>query len=161
MGTAWDTELGTLLSDLSAVQGDVLQLLGQKRALLLASDLQGLAEMQPKEELLIARLKACLEQRARLLALAAEEGLPNDSIRSLTGALPRQQSAKLSREVHEASGRSRLLQHQSLTNWVVVQRSLLHLSQILEIIATGGRTQPTYGMGHSAAAGGVLVDQAA
>ncbi|MCU0373434.1 MAG: hypothetical protein MUE56_09370, partial [Ignavibacteria bacterium] len=29
----------------------------------------------------------------------------------------------------------RLLQHQSLTNWVLAQRSMLHLSQLLEIIA--------------------------
>ena len=47
----------------------------------------------------------------------------------------------------EAAERSRLLQHQSLTNWVLVQRSLLHLSQLIEIIATGGRPKPTYGNG--------------
>ena len=49
--------------------------------------------------------------------------------------------------IREAANRSQFLQHQSLTNWVVVQRSLLHLSQLIEIIATGGRPKPTYGKG--------------
>jgi hypothetical protein len=53
------------------------------------------------------------------------------------------------------------LQHQSLTNWVLVQRTLLHLSQLIEIIATGGRLKPTYGKGSDHQAGGALVDRAA
>ena len=48
----------------------------------------------------------------------------------------------------------RLLQHHSLTNWVLVQRTLIHLSQVLEIIATGGRLKPTYGKDDSADSGG-------
>jgi hypothetical protein len=62
--------------------------------------------------------------------------------------------------VDEARRRARLLQHQSLTNWVLVQRTLLHLSHVVEIIATGGRMQPTYGKGAPVSAGGILVDQA-
>jgi len=54
-----------------------------------------------------------------------------------------------------------LLQHHSLVNWVVIQRTLLHLSQMLEIIATGGRLQPTYGKGESSTASGTLMDWAA
>jgi hypothetical protein len=53
------------------------------------------------------------------------------------------------------------VQHHSLTNWVLVQRTLIHLSQMLEIIATGGRMKPTYGEGGRTDAGGSLVDQAA
>jgi hypothetical protein len=41
-----------------------------------------------------------------------------------------------------------------------VQRTVLHLSQMLEIIATGGRTQPTYGNSPRAHRGGSLIDQA-
>jgi hypothetical protein len=52
----------------------------------------------------------------------------------------------------------RLLQNQSITNWVLAQRSLLHVSQLLEIIATGGRLQPTYGEGETVNAVGSLQD---
>jgi hypothetical protein len=63
--------------------------------------------------------------------------------------------------MREAADRSRLLQHQSLTNWVLVQRTLLHLSQMIEIIATGGRPKPTYEKGPGSNSGGALVDRAA
>ena len=63
--------------------------------------------------------------------------------------------------MREATARMRLLQHHSLTNWVLVQRTLIHLSQMLEIIATGGRLKPTYGKDDSVNSGGFLVDQAA
>jgi hypothetical protein len=55
----------------------------------------------------------------------------------------------------------RLLQHQSLTNWVVAQRTVLHLSQMIEIIATGGKLKPTYGKSDAALARGALVDREA
>ena len=61
----------------------------------------------------------------------------------------------------EATARMRLLQHQSLANWVLAQRSLLHVSQLIEIIATGGRMQPTYGDKESVHARGSLVNQEA
>jgi hypothetical protein len=55
----------------------------------------------------------------------------------------------------------RLLQHQSLANWVLAQRVMLHLSQLLEIFATGGRLQPTYGRGEMPTSSGALVDREA
>jgi hypothetical protein len=66
----------------------------------------------------------------------------------------------LTPQVKKTAARARLLQHQALANWVLAQRTVLHLSQILEIIATGGRLQPTYGKENPIAAGGSLVDQA-
>ena len=54
----------------------------------------------------------------------------------------------------------RRLQLEHLKNWVIAQKSLLHVSQILEIVATGGKIQPTYGKSESSARG-ALVDQEA
>jgi hypothetical protein len=55
----------------------------------------------------------------------------------------------------------RLLHHQSLANWVLAQRTLLHIAQMLEIVATGGRLQPTYDPANVSSPGGALVDHAA
>jgi hypothetical protein len=63
--------------------------------------------------------------------------------------------------LRQASHRARLLQHHSLVNWVLVQKTLIHLSQLLEIIATGGRLQPTYQRDGTVQATGALVDRAA
>lgn len=161
MQTAWDVELAEFLADLTAVQDDTLKLLATKRQMLVESDADGLAELWEKDEEIIGRLQQCLTRREELLKMAADQGLPSDSIRSLAVALPKQQGDKISDKTNESICRARLLQHQSLTNWVIAQKTLIHLSQMIEIIATGGRLQPTYGRGNMTNAGGTLVDRAA
>ena len=105
-------------------------------------------------------MHACYQQRQLLLERAAEAGLPADSIRSLTQALATEKTQAFQGPRQEASHRSQLLRHQSLSQWVLMQRTVLHLSQMLEIIATGGRLQPTYGKDGSAPTSGSLMDQA-
>jgi flagellar biosynthesis/type III secretory pathway chaperone len=161
MRVSWEAELVRLLNQLSEVQTDLLALLSDKQELLRKGDGFGLNGLAEREEALAARLQACHEERAALLAQATTEGLPHDSLRSLAGALPRAERLRLTPQIDAAASRSRILRHQSLTNWVVVQRSLLHLTRMIEIIATGGRLQPTYGKGESAAEGGRMLDQAA
>jgi hypothetical protein len=161
MKTAWESELAEFLTDLSAVQAESLEILSRKRALLVAGNAGELAGLAERENALIERLQGCLDRRQQLLARAAEDGLPSDSIRSLSAALPSQQKRQLAGPLADAARRARLLEHQSLTNWVLVQRTLIHLSQMLEIIATGGRPKPTYEKGKSLDATGALVDRVA
>lgn len=157
---AWDSELASLLAELSDIQSELLEVLTDKRSRLLSADLEALRAMQSREAELVGRLQACHERRLALLARAADEGLPSANLTSLAAALPSEQRQHLTPQLREASARIRLLQHHSLTNWVLVQRTLLHLSQLLEIIATGGRLKPTYGKNDCAPTGGSLVDQA-
>jgi hypothetical protein len=157
----FDSQLGALLTELSEIQHELLSVLGEKRTLLMKVNPAGLAELQPREEALIERLKAAQQLRAELLQQAGEQGLPNRTVSELAAALPAQQRQHWTPKIREASSRSRLLQHQSLTNWVLVQRTLIHLSQLLEIIATGGRLCPTYGKGATPDTSGNLVDQEA
>jgi hypothetical protein len=163
MNDQWEFDIASLLAELTEVQTALLGLLSEKRQLLATSDHQALTAMAGREQQLIDRLKTCHERRQELLARAGAVGLPADSIDSLSRRLPAESRARVQASIHEAAGRSRLLQHQSLTNWVLVQRTLLHLSQLIEIIATGGRLKPTYGNGSEGvtAATGALVDQAA
>lgn len=158
---SWESELAALLAALSSSQDELLQLLTDKRDLLVRNDVEGLAAIQPREQQLIERLQNCHERRVQLLAQAAREGLPGDSIRALSAALPGGANPAMRDRIQQAQARSRLLQHHSLTNWVLVQRTLLHLSQMLEIIATGGRPQPTYGKGEPVNSSGSLLDHAA
>ncbi len=91
---------------------------------------------------------------------ASEQGLPAKSLGAIAESLPGESRNRLRGELRNAQRQSRLLQHQSLANWVLVQRSLLHLSQMMEIIATGGRMRPTYGREPVGHVGGALVDHA-
>jgi hypothetical protein len=160
MNDSWETDIAGLLAELADVQGALLAVLSEKRRLLAAADHAALSAIAGREQQLVARLQACHDRRQELLRRAHEEGLPSDSIRSLSAALPAEGRGRVQASIDEAAERSRFLQHQSLTNWVLVQRSLLHLSQLIEIIATGGRPQPTYGNGSERQNCGALVDRA-
>ena len=161
METAWETELADLLNELSSTQDELFDVLQQKRKFLMSADTAGMQSLQSRERDIVSRLEACQRQRAELLARGGQDGLPSDSVRSLAAALPNSARRELSKRVDDAARRASMLSHQSLTNWVLVQRSLIHLSQLLEIIATGGRPRPTYGKGESAPTSGSLVDRAA
>ena len=159
--TDWESELSAFLAELSSTQEELLAVLHEKRARLATPDLAGLAPLQAREEELSRRLHECHERRATLLATAHKQGLPSDSISKLASAMPAAQREGLGKRVKQSAAKMRLLEHQSLTNWVLAQRALLHVSQLLEIIATGGRMQPTYGDRESLLACGALVDQEA
>ena len=160
MNIHWDHELGELLSRLSTTQEQLLALLTTKHDLLLRRDHEALQRLLPEEEALCAELQSCHEHRQLLLERAHQQGLPSDSIQSLADALPEDHRRTLHDPLAEAHRRSRLLQHQSLTHWVVVQRTLLHLSQMLEVIATGGSNERTYGQEAVSESSGALMDQA-
>ena len=157
----WEGELAALLSELSSVQEELLEVLVQKRNLMIESDLDGMSQLQPREDSVAQRLQACHQRRSLLLQRAAEQGLVADNIRQLAASVGHSNRQQFGKQLQDVSARMRLLQHQGLTNWVLAQRTLLHLSQMLEIIATGGQLQPTYGKGDSAHARGSLVDRAA
>lgn len=161
MSDNWETEIGELLAELSDCQTALLDALHEKRRILATNDHAALTAIAEREEQLLVRLQACHERRQQLLTHAQATGFPADSIRALSDQLPPESRRRMQASIHEAGERSRLLQHQSLTNWVLVQRTLLHLSQMVEIIATGGRPRPTYGKGSERATSGAFVDRAA
>jgi hypothetical protein len=160
MDIQWESELTELLSRLSGTQERLLDLLSRKRNLLVQRDYRALADLAPAEQSLGAELEACHARRQELLAQASSAGLPADSIRSLSRALPAREARELREPLEDASRRSRLLRQQCFAQWVATQRTMLHLSHLIEIIATGGQPQPTYGKGGVSAAGGTLMDQA-
>lgn len=157
---SWESELASLLKQLSTAQHELLSLLSIKRDLIVRRDHEGLENLVVRESELAAELHACHQRRQELLKRADAEGLPSTSIEELTAALPRSTASALKAPVAEARQRAELIRHECLAQWVAVQRTVLHLSQLLEIIATGGRSQPTYGKGRVVERGGALIDQA-
>lgn len=158
---AWESELAGFMTDLSSIQDETLEVLTQKRECLAKINTDGLEELSGREQALMNRLQACLQRRTELLEQAELQGLPSTSIGALAKSLPLGKRGDLDRQVKQANGRTRLLQHHSLTNWVLAQRTLLHLSQMLEIIATGGKKRSTYSKEDPSESGGSLVDRVA
>jgi hypothetical protein len=160
----WEDAIGNLLAELSSVQEELLAVLAEKRERLGRVDVAGMTVLQAREQALCDRLQAAHARREELLAAAKREGLPADSVTSLakgvSSASPPQRE-KLRKDLAATESRMRLLQTNSLTNWVIAQRSLLHVSQLLEIVATGGRLQPTYGVGEGVYSRGGMIDHEA
>jgi flagellar biosynthesis/type III secretory pathway chaperone len=156
-----EAEISALLDELSSVQAELLEVLSEKRAALATANLPRLAELAPREEQVMSRLAECQDRRGTLLAAAHTEGYSADNVAKLATQAGGGKRSKLGSRVKESNARMRLLQHQSLANWVLAQRSLLHVSQLLEILATGGRMQPTYGDRESVHARGSLVNHEA
>jgi hypothetical protein len=151
--------LADLLQELSIVQEEVLGVLSEKRERMANRDVEGMTALQAREEEVSRRLAQCHERRQALLKQAAESGYEADSIDSLARRLPLNDPAEVRRQVRHSSTRMRVLQHQSLANWVLAQQSLLHLSQMFEILANGGRLKPTYEKSDPSFSGGSLVDR--
>jgi hypothetical protein len=156
----WDEELAALLADLSDVQQEILDYLAQKREFLCRGDMDGLADQQQREADLVVRLEACHDRRQELLKRASDEGCRATSLQQLSATLEAADRERISPILSKAANRARLLRHHSLTNWVLAQRHLMHVSCLIEILATGGKPRPTYGEGSSAPGSGALVDQA-
>jgi hypothetical protein len=159
MTNTWESELTDFLAELSTVQDELLSVLKSKRECMAKSDLAGMNALSERENSLGERLLSVQARRTEMLAAARAQGLQCDNLSKLANELPQGKREMLGKQVKEAAWRTRLLQHQSLTNWVIAQRSVLHLSQMIEIIATGGRLRPTYGKSDAALARGALVDQ--
>ncbi len=155
----YENQLARLLEDLTRLQTDLLQVLGEKRRYMATADRAGMAELQQREQQLCDQLQQCHDRRGALLAQVGAEGLAVGSLGDLAGVLQRRGRRDLRSSVRSTSSRMRLLQHNCLANWVLAQKALLHASQMLEIIATGGRLQATYGDTAGRTAGGALVDQ--
>lgn len=157
----WEQSLAQFLSDLSAIQVQLLEVFARKRQFLVDADIRQIESIQQREKELVERLAECHDRRAVLLKQAAQQGLHADSLRTLNTSLKGPKSKTLNQQINEATSRCRMLQSHSLTNWILAMRTERHFSQILEIIATGGRLTPTYAAGDSSSVGGALVDRAA
>jgi hypothetical protein len=156
----WESEVAALLNRLSHTQERLLDLLNRKRELLLQRDRQGLSNLVVEEQRLCAELQACQDLRQNTLALASAAGLPAASIRQLVGNLPGESQQPLRQSVDAAQQRAHLLRHHCMSQWVAMQRTVLHLSHLIEILATGGQIKPTYGRRGTALPSGALMDQA-
>ncbi len=155
----WESQISTLLDDLSEVQTDLLAVLDEKRqALVSGADSEQLEPLQQREQDLANRLSICQQRRQTMLTNAADAGLPGTNLRLLAESLPKDNRNRLKPAIQQGQSKMRLLQHQSLTNWVLVQRTLLHLSQMVEIVATGGEKSPIYRKDGPTPAGGALLD---
>ena len=88
--------------------------------------------------------------------------MPSDTLELLAARLDKENPGySLEERCRESIRKSKQLQHQSLANWVLAQRTAIHLSDLIEIIGTKGKLSPTYNRHHNkekSYSGGSIVD---
>ena len=70
--TEFETEIAELLSELSSVQDELLEVLTAKRDLMAESDVEGMARLQPREERLIEEVSTLARVPLRGLGRSEE-----------------------------------------------------------------------------------------
>jgi hypothetical protein len=159
--TAWQGAAEEFLRDLIAAQEGLLAELAKRRQRPVGSE-QDEPGVAPAEEALLERLEHCRQRRAELLEAAAKAGLPAHTLRAAVASIADRAAARrlqaLSEQAQAAGRRVRL---EGITHWMLAQRSLAHVGQLLEILATGAPQPPTYGNGAVSTARGGLLDEAA
>lgn len=160
-------DLVRFLNALQQTQQELLSVFAAKRRAINEFQSEDMEHLSHQEGALARRLQALVGQRAELLNRARRAGLPAASLLELTGAIgkterdPRIRSvlAAVEEKIRWAQQRTAELQRESWVQWIVSHRSYNHYTELLELIAHGGQTAPTYGAPSSTPMSrGVLLD---
>jgi hypothetical protein len=94
-----------------------------------------LEDLAPREQALVDRLQACHDRRTELLAQALKRSSTPTEMRAIDQVPPDALRREQTGQARTAESCWRLLSHQSLANWALIQRTLLDLSRSLVAIA--------------------------
>jgi flagellar biosynthesis/type III secretory pathway chaperone len=148
------------LTHLIESQQQMLAVLHKKQAILVRPEQEAMALVTAEEEQSLATMQEILQRREDILTSARLHNVPGDSIEQLCGHFfPHNiEVLKLLEEARHRTHQIRLLAY---TNWTMSRKSLIHVSQILELLETQGKGKTTYRQRPPADGSGSLVDRVA
>lgn len=151
---SWDERLASYLEDLLDTQGELLAFLRRRRETMVGGDVAATATLNDREATLAKQLAALHERRTNLLNEAGVATSLEEAARLRSGAgSPSEAWSNARRNVG-------LLRHECVVNWLLTQRTLLHLSQLLHRVFGGDATYSSAGK-RTRGSGGALVDHQA
>jgi len=155
------TDLQHYLYQLLDVQTQMLAVLHKQQAILVRPTKETLASISVKEEEALAQMQGILNRREELLTSARLQNIHGDSIEQLCDYFfPH--NIEIQKLLNEARSRAQQIQLLAYTNWTLDRKSLIHVSQILELLQTRGQGKTTYQPQMTASAsGGYSVDRVA
>ena len=144
VGIEIEQQVARLLTDLTDIQSQLLEVLRGKREAVVSRNEQDYRQLLEQEQQIYQSLERVGLERAQLLQQAHENGIQGETLQEVAEHLPQSSKAGLTQRIGKANEMTQTLRFEQLTNWVVDQQCLLYVSQLLEMIATGGRLRPTY-----------------
>ena len=152
-------ELQDFLNQLIDAQTQMLAVLHKKQTILVKPEKEAVAQISAEEEKTLETMQNVLHRREELLTTARLQNIRGDSVEQLCEHFfPR--NLEVQRMLGDIKHRSHQIRLLAYTNWTLSRKSLIHVSQILELLETGGRGKATYQPQTSSTRSG-LVDRVA
>ena len=137
------TDIQTFLNQLVESQSQMLTVLHKKQAILVKPEKDALALIAAEEEQVLVKMQAVLDRREELLTAARLRNIPSGSIEQVCShVFPH--NFEVQKVLTEARHRTQQISLLAYTNWTMSRKSLIHVSQILELLETRGRGKTTY-----------------
>lgn len=153
------TRLTTFLDRLERVQAALVELFAEKRRSLVTARTSELAQLAAREAEAAKALQEVVADRSRLLSDARRSGYRTDSIGGLVPLMGALVPAEWVERLRRAEAVAAQLREESWVHWIISHRCYNHYTELLDLIAHGGETSPTYSrQPDRSAAGGVLLD---
>ncbi|WLD14587.1 flagellar export chaperone FlgN [Planctellipticum variicoloris] len=137
-------EIARFVDVFAATQQELLTLLQEKRRVLVAADAVRLAELNASELKLTTRLEALVVWRSRLLEASGALGCRGESLSEVLTELSDPQAVDLRVRLPQLQQLSVALRQEAWIQWVISQRCERHYAEMVDVIARGGQTAPTY-----------------
>ena len=155
------TEILEFLDQLIESQNQMLAVLQRKQAILVRPEKEAMVAISSEEEKTLVTMQNTLERREEILTAARLQNVPGETIEQLCEHFfPR--NIEVHTLLNEVKHRTQQIGLLAYTNWTMSRKSLIHLSQILELLETQGKGKPTYHpQSRVASARGVSVDRSA
>ena len=137
------TDLQDFLHQLIESQSQMLAILHKKQAILVKPEKEALALIATEEEKALKTMQNVLQRREELLTSARLQNIQGDSIEQLCGHFfPK--NVEVQKLLDESRHRTQQIRLLAYTNWTISRKSLIHVSQILELLETQGQGKTTY-----------------
>jgi len=160
-GQTMKTDLLDFLNQLIETQDQMLAVLHEQQKVLVRPEKEAMAMVTAKEKGALDQMQQVLDRREELLTTARLQNISGDTIEQLCGQFfPR--NIEVHKMLDEAKHRTHQIRLLAYTNWTLSRKSMIHVSQILELLETQGRGQTTYHQRrNTGTSGGGFVDRVA
>jgi hypothetical protein len=137
-------DIEDLLVAIEETQAALAGVYRDKRAAIRHANGPGLDQLTTIEETLVADLQVHLRRREQILQQARQMGLPADSLSSVVRTLDEPLRERLIAQIEETRRVADANRRESWILWIVCKQSLRFFSDVIELIANGGRRAPIY-----------------
>jgi flagellar biosynthesis/type III secretory pathway chaperone len=154
-------DLLDFLKQLSTAQVKTLAVLQNKQRLLVKPEKEALDAILAEENAILGMMQQVIQRREEILTSARLDNMTDDSIETLCEhCFP--QNFEIRKLIEETKQRTLQIRYVAYTNWTLSRKSIVHLSQMLEILGTHGQGKTTYKLQNGAKiSGSAFVDRVA